>query len=94
MEESVPVVAANVAEMAFAATVTEAGTVSAAALSDSDTTTPPEDAAFDSVTVQEVVAFAARLVAAHFTDVSSGAAVRLTDVFTDEPFHEAVTVAV
>ena len=92
MEESVPVLATNVAEVAFAATVTEAGTVSPAALLATATTIPSDDAAFDSVTVQEVFVFGARLVAAHLSAVSSGAAERLRDAFTEEPFSEAVKV--
>ena len=47
------------------ATVTEAGIVSVVVLSDSVTALPPAAAALESVTVQVVLAFDARLEAAH-----------------------------
>jgi hypothetical protein len=55
--ESVPVDAVNVPEMALAATVTEAGTVSAVVLAASCTAIPALGAACDRVTVQLVLAF-------------------------------------
>lgn len=55
--ESVPVDAVNAAVLALAATVTEAGTASAAMLAASCTATPPLGAACDSVTVQLAAAF-------------------------------------
>lgn len=57
--------AEKVAETAPAATVTEAGVLTEMALSLMATETPPEGAAFEMVTVQVVLEFAVRLVAAH-----------------------------
>jgi hypothetical protein len=53
----VVVVAENVAVVAAAATVTEAGTVNAALLSDNITLAPPLGAALVKVTVQVLEAF-------------------------------------
>ena len=86
--------------MEAAATVTEAGTVKAALLVlASVTLAPPAGAAFESVTVQVVEAFDARLAAAHcseeteIVDVSD----RVTDcedpLACEDPLRDAVTVA-
>jgi len=61
----VPAVAAKLAEVAPAATVTEAGIVKAAALLDSVTAIPPEPAGCEIVTVQVDVPRELRLVGLH-----------------------------
>ncbi|MGB9454590.1 MAG: hypothetical protein WCB12_00980 [Bryobacteraceae bacterium] len=63
----VPAVAVKFAEVAPDATVTEAGTVNAAALLDSATVIPLENAACESVTVQTDVPPELRLVGLHDT---------------------------
>jgi len=60
-----PAVAVNVTAVAFAGTVTEAGTVRTALLEDKDTVEPPAGAAFDNVTVQVLFALEARLDGEH-----------------------------
>jgi hypothetical protein len=60
--------AAKVAVVELAGTVTEAGTVRAALLDDKPTVVLPERVAFDRVTVQVVLLFAARLEAVHCRD--------------------------
>ena len=60
----VPAVAVKVALEEPAPTVTDAGTVRAATLLESDTAAPPEPAAADNVAVQVEVAPAARLAGA------------------------------
>jgi hypothetical protein len=57
-----PVVAWKATALAAAATVTEAGTVRAAALLDSATTAPPDGAGWVSVTVQALLPLDPRLV--------------------------------
>jgi hypothetical protein len=93
LEVTEPAVAVKVAEVAVAGTVTEAGTVRAALLEERDTEAPPVGAAFDSVTVQEVLAFDASPEALHVRDVRPpGASSEM--VLEDElPLNEAVTVA-
>jgi len=74
----VPVVAVKVAVVAAAATVTEAGTVSAVVLLDSVTEAPPVGAAFVRVTVHVEEPFEERLVGLQASvDINTGA-VRLT----------------
>ena len=63
----VPAVAVKAADVAPEATVTEDGTVKAAALLDSVTVAPPDPAACDSVTVQADVPLEFRLVGLHDT---------------------------
>jgi hypothetical protein len=87
------VLALKVAEVEFAATLTESGTVNrdGALLERVTTVLVPAD--LDRVTVQVVFAFGARLPAAHCRpDTVSGA---VSDNVTDleEPFRLAVTVA-
>ena len=81
-------------ETALAGTVIEAGTVSAVAVPARVTDMPPAGAALESVTVQEVLAFCARLAAAHWSDDTRTGATRATDACTDEPFRVAVKVTV
>ena len=72
------VVALKVAEVAAAATVTDAGTVSVALLLDRLTLAPPVGAAWGSVTVQVLEAFGPRLVGLHDKEDTSTDATRLT----------------
>jgi hypothetical protein len=65
LELMLPAAAVNVAVVAFAGTVTEAGTVSEPPFDDRDTVAPPVGAALDSVTVQVLVALEARVVGEH-----------------------------
>ena len=82
-------------DVAFAATVTEAGAVSVgAALLESATTAPLVGAAFDNVTVQVDTAFAPRLLGAHTTEDTRAGATKDTVVDVEDPFSEAVSVAV
>ena len=67
----------NVAVVAAAATVTEAGTVSAALVSLKVTTAPPVGAAFDSVTVQVLDPFGPKLVGLHASEDTRTGATRL-----------------
>jgi hypothetical protein len=92
--EMVPAVALNVALVALAGTVTDAGTVRAARLSERLTAAPPAGADFESVTVQVVLAFALRADAAHCSPVTRGGALSVKEKFAKEPFSDAVTVAV
>jgi hypothetical protein len=68
LPDGVPVVAVNVAELLFAATITDPGTVSAELVLVMVTLAPPVGAAFVSVIVQVVFAFAPTLAAAHCRD--------------------------
>ena len=91
-----PVLAEKVPVVEPAATVTEAGTVKAAgAVLARATLEPPAGAAFESVTVQVVEAFGARLAAAHCNDetviVVGATSDRVADC--EDPLREAVTVA-
>jgi hypothetical protein len=90
----VPVEAVKFADVPEAATVTDGGTVSAAASSVSITTAPPVEAALDMVTVQLVLAFAARLVAVHCTPETVAPPASEMVVLLEVPFSEAVMVAV
>ena len=90
---SAPVVALNVAEIAFAGIVMEDGTVNAETLSVSATVVLTEDA-LESVTVQEVPAFEPRLVAAHCSDEIVRERIRERVSVFEEPFNDAVIVAV
>jgi len=88
----VPVVAVKVAVVAPAATVTDAGTVSRALLSDTVTVVAAVGA-FDSVTVHVLLAEEFRLVGVQANDVSVTGATRLMVAVCDTPFRVAVTVA-
>jgi len=95
---SAPAVAANVAEMAPAAKVTEAGTVSEALLSERATTVPPAGAGWFSVTVQVPALPDDRLEGLHCREVraSDGAKVRVVvrELLPSEPVITAVCVVV
>ena len=72
------VVALKVAEMAAAATVTDAGIVRAELVFDKVMLAPPAGAAWVRDTVQVLEVFGPRLVGLHESDVTSTGATRLT----------------
>ena len=88
-----PVVALNVAELAPAATVTDAGTVSAAFVLDKLTEEPPVGAAWFRVTVQVLEAFGPKLAGAQLSEVGVAGATRLIVALAETLFNEAVMVA-
>jgi hypothetical protein len=91
----VPVLAANVAEVRLAATVTVGGMVSTeGALFDRVTIDPPAGAALDKVTVQEAVPLRPIVLSAHCKDDTSAGACRETVVEAEEPLSEAERVDV
>jgi hypothetical protein len=95
-EDTAPAVAWKVAEVAFAATVTEAGTVRALVEVESATAAPAAPAAFESVTVHVVLVFAVRLEAAHCKDETVALvapACNFKGAVCEEPFRDAVTAA-
>ena len=88
----VPAVAVKVAVVELAATVTEAGTVSSALLSDTVTVVAVVGA-LDRVTVQVLLAEEFRLVGEQAKDVSVTGATKLMVAVLDTPLNVAVTVA-
>ena len=86
-------VALNVAVVAPAATVTDAGTVSEALLLASVTFDPPAGAVWVSVTVQVLTALWPRLVGLQATADTSTGASRLMVAVWELPPREAVTAA-
>src|SRR5580658_10739052 len=86
-------VALKVAEVLFAGTVTDAGTMSAVLLLESPTALPPNGAAWLSVTVQVLAAPEFTLVGVHARVETSVGATRLKVVFWEAPFRTAVIVA-
>ena len=91
MEE--PALTEKVAEVAPAATVTEAGTVRAALSSERETALPPVGAALVRVTVQVLEAPAARLVGVQAREERAVEATREREAVRDTPPKEAVMVA-
>ena len=89
----VVVVALNVAVVAAAGTVTDAGTLKAVLLLLSDTLAPPVGAGCVRVTVQVLDAFCPRLVGLHTSDDTSTGATRLTVALAELLLYVAVTVA-
>ena len=89
----VVVVALNVPVVTPAATVTDAGTVSAVLVSLKVTAAPPAGAACVNVTVQVLDAFCPRLVGLHASDDTVTGATRLIVAFAELPLYVAVTVA-
>ena len=89
----VVVVALNVAVVAVAATVTDAGTVNVAFVFVSATNAPPVGADCVKVTVQVLDPFCPRLVGLHVSDDTSTGATRLTVAFAELLLYVAVTVA-
>jgi hypothetical protein len=87
------VVALNVAVVAAAATVTDAGTVKAALLSEIAIAAPPVGAALLSVMVQVLEAFGPRLVGLHASEETTTDADRLMVALAEVPLYVAVTVA-
>ena len=77
------VVALNVVEVAAAATVTEAGTVSVELVLVSVTLAPPVGAGCVNATVQVVEEFCPRLVGLQASEETSTGATRLTVVFAE-----------
>jgi hypothetical protein len=74
-------------------TVTDAGTVNAdSPLLLNVTVTPLPDAAFDSVTVQLLLAFAPKVVGLHCSDEITVATARLIFTLCDVPLYAAVSV--
>ena len=87
----VPVVAANVAVVLDAPTVTEAGTVNAAALLDRFTVAPP---VFDTVTVHVALPPEPRLLGLHVSPLTTTAVARVIVAVRVLVPSVAVTVAV
>ena len=83
----------NVAVVADAGTVTDAGTVKVAFVFVSVTTAPPVGAACVKVTVQVLDAFCPKLVGLHASDDTSTGPTRLTVAFAELLLYVAVTVA-
>ncbi len=95
LEVTVAAVAVNVAVVAPAATVTEAGTVSAVVLLlFSVTLDPPVGAACDNVTVQLDVPAELTVVGVHCTAVTVTVGDTVSEAVAEPPFSVAVTVAV
>ena len=95
MPAIVPAVAVKLAVVAPLSTVTEPGTVSAAALLDTDTTTPPRPAALESVTTQFDVPAELRIDGVHASEVrAGGVGTRVRVCVCELPFSDAVTIAV
>ena len=86
-------VALKVAEVAPAATVTEAGIVSAVLVSVKVADTPPVGAALLSVTVQVLEAFGPRLVGLHASEETTTDGDRVMVALAELPLYVAVTVA-
>lgn len=86
----------NVAEVAFAGTVTEVGTMRVVVLLVRETEVPPWGAAWESVTVQEVLAFEAKLAAVQCREETGTCTVAssVIEVLAEEPFREAWSVTV
>jgi len=91
--EMVPAVAVKVALEEPAATVTEAGTRSAAVLVESDTAAPPEPAVFDNLTAQVDVAPAPRLLDPHDNELKTTGVTSKSEAFLEMPLKVAVTTA-
>ena len=87
-----PAVAVNVAVVALAATLTEAGSVSAALLPDRPAEAPPLGAAWDNVTMQVELAPETTVDGAHCKAETAICGVIVTVVVVELPFSAAVTV--
>jgi hypothetical protein len=86
--------ALKVAEVEPAATVTEAGIVSAVLVSVRVTDAPPVGAALLTVTVQVLEAFGPRLVGLHASEETTTDGDRVMVALAELPLYVAVTVAV
>jgi hypothetical protein len=91
--ETVVVVALNVAVVAAAATVTDAGTVSVVFVFVSVTFAPPVGATLVNVTVQVLEAFCPRLVGLQESEDTMAGATRLMVALAEVLLYVAVTVA-
>ena len=80
------------AATAFAATVTDDGTVSAERLLLRLTTAPPDPAALDSVTVQFALALAPNVAGLHCREETTAGATKDTVEERDAPLYVAVTM--
>lgn len=89
-----PVVTEKLAEVDDAATVTDAGVVRAALLSESKTLAPPVGAGCVRVTVQVLDELAMMLSGLQVTDETKTGAARLIEVLADVLLYAAVIVAV
>jgi hypothetical protein len=89
----VVVVALNVADVAAAATVIDAGIVRVALVFVRTTLAPPVGAAWVKVTVQVLEAFGPRLVGLHASEETKTGATRLTVALEELLLYAAVTVA-
>jgi phage tail sheath gpL-like len=92
--EKEPVVAANEADVELAGTVTEAGTVTLLLLTASPTVDPPAGAVWDSLTVQVVLALGKSVVGAQVREVTVSGATSEIAADWEDPFKDAVVVAV
>ena len=88
----VPAVTVNAAEVAPAATVTEAGVVNSELLSDSVTVVPPVGAAWLSVTEQDALPPALRVDGEHDKEVSAGETIPPDPVTTPPVGDTAIAV--
>ena len=82
------------AEVLLAGTVTDPGIESAGAVLVKARETPDAGAAFDRITMQEVLEFAARFVAAHCREETRTGETSATEMAAEDPFSVAVMVAV
>ena len=89
----VPVVALNVAEVAAAATVTEAGTVRVEFVLVRVTLAPPVGAGWLKLTVQVLEELGPRLVGTQASEETVADGVRVMVVLAEVPLYVAVTVA-
>src|SRR5579872_2005284 len=89
----VPAAALNVAVVAPAATITDAGTIRFELVFVSVTLAPPVGAACVNVTVHVLEAFCPRLVGLHVNEDTTTGATRLTVAFAELPLYVAVMVA-
>ena len=87
------VLAVNAALVVAAATVTDAGTVKIPLLEERETVVAPDGALPDNAIVQVVLAFEARLDAAHCSEDSVKGACKLMVVVAEPPLRVAVMVA-
>jgi hypothetical protein len=89
-----PATAENVAEVKFCGTVKDAGTLRAALLLTIEITAPPAGAAWSIATVQTAEEFWSRQAGKHCREDMAGGTIREIPTDFDEPFSDAVTVAV
>jgi hypothetical protein len=81
-------------DIAFAGTVTEAGTVTKDVLDESLIVVPPLGATVPRVTVQFAAVFGKRAAVEHWSAETTDTATTVTVALADEPFRDAVIVAV